>query len=371
MICSAQTALKQIRLRLAPSSSRRCYSAGRGMDAKVSNVPSDEERKAEHIRISKQIQSEAQHGDEKKAPLRMEELNPFYWTVSSGPGWSGARSRVDEKEQSRFYKLSFKDRSNPSIGAQVQTLMEITDPVLFCTAPQNEIDLEELGSTVVDWDDLESMISKGATHRPVAVTTTVEAMLGDVKVDDAFSPTEELEKIISDAFSDITVPVNFTAAALPSDQVEFDGIEEVTLRDQLRGRNLATINAIYERAGFPYRWYSETDMELQDALKYLRDVNGHIVDAGWSNADILLVEVDPTTSLIKQPLNIVMFIELKTPQVLNMIGQAIHAIRPRDHVLTGPRKKNSQQKRSSRTKGEKLITQIGFEFWASGASLAV
>ncbi|KAK0199945.1 hypothetical protein DFS33DRAFT_206486 [Desarmillaria ectypa] len=241
-----RSALKHIRL-LAPSSSRKCYFASRGIDTKVSIVPSNEERKAEYIRISKRIQARSQRGEETKAPLRVEELNTKYWETFSGPGWSGAHTRLDEDQHSHFYELSLEDRKRTN--TPVRRLIEITDAVLFCTAPENEIELEELGSATVDWDDLESGISQGSTHRPAAVTATVEAMLQSASVDDAFLPTDDLEKILSDTFSNITLMIDFTTANLPFEKVEFEGITEVTLRDRLRGRNLATVSLLYGRAG--------------------------------------------------------------------------------------------------------------------------
>ncbi|KAK0186617.1 hypothetical protein F5146DRAFT_1161857, partial [Armillaria mellea] len=290
-----------------------------------------------------------------KMPASVEELDKMSWKrfLRTSSGWSGALSTYRPRHHVNLDQV---EEGDPRVLNRPKfKMLEITDAALFCKAPNNEppdMDTEE-SQSIAFRSHLQpnEEFTSGSTPRPELDIAMIRAMLGSVEML-SFRPTERLERHINEMFTNLKIPLHITKLILPEEVLLYSAPED-QIRNQLSERITPIINHIYAAAGFPFRWFSNDDPELLAALSDIRDVDGQLVSPIWSKADCMLVKIDPATEKINRLVEIPVFIMLKSSENLNLAGQAINVMRPRENT----------------SYAKALIAQMGADFWFTGARL--
>ncbi|KAK0199924.1 hypothetical protein DFS33DRAFT_1388223 [Desarmillaria ectypa] len=234
-----------------------------------------------------------------------EELDGMSWKRSSctPSGWLGALSAYRPIHN---VNIDPAEEGDPRVLNRPRfKMLEITDVALFCKTPHSEppdLDREESWSFAVRSQlQLGIELTSGSTPCPELDIAMIRAMLGSVQIL-SFRPMEHLEKYINKMFTDLKIPLHTTKLILPR-------------------KSCCPVYLLKSRfaTSFPFRWFSNDDREL---LAALRDVDGQLVSSVWSKADCMLVKIDPATEEVARPVEIVAFITLKSPDYLDLAGQA-------------------------------------------------
>ncbi|KAK0235343.1 hypothetical protein EDD85DRAFT_842621 [Armillaria nabsnona] len=322
------------------------------------------------IRLSKWL--DAMRSGSIKVPTSTEELDRTLWQRFMYDGWSGALSR-STYDLCRFYNLGPEAERAVRDVIRSYKVLEITDAALFCKAARNEpreFYTDESSFAEVISRLQPPMPTKYATFPPELDMAMIRAMIGSVEASSSFRPTEHLEQHINDMFTGVKIPPHITKIMLPV-EAELPMSTSDQLQNCVSKRLVPISNQLYAAAKFPYRWFCKGDQALLAAFRDLRDPDGHVVSPIWVTTDCILARIDPTSQEVAKPVEIAAFITLKNLEELNLAGQAVHVVRPRENVLpsSGETDRKNSPWHSEDSYAKALIAQMGANFWFTGASV--